>query len=184
MDRKKQLVRLIHVAKRELAMDEHDYRANLMQATGKSSCSQMTLPELEQALEVFKGLGFKPRSRSSKGQGKRLSPKTGHSRSPQVDKVRALWIAMAKHGVVQDGSETALDAYVRRITERGNGPKVDHVGWLRHHQAMQILEMLKSWHRRVLIERIQQRGEAVYTNERSTGLARYDVIVKQYEGAL
>ncbi|EAO0004798.1 DUF1018 domain-containing protein, partial [Salmonella enterica] len=62
MERDK-LISTIHVAKRELRLDEDTYRDALRTATGKTSCRDMTLPELSKALEAFKKRGFKVRSK-------------------------------------------------------------------------------------------------------------------------
>jgi len=49
-------------------------------------------------------------------------------------------------------------------------------------QAYKVLESLKNWHKRVLIERIIARGERLKMNEAGTRPANYEVIVAQYEG--
>ena len=182
---KKRLITLINIAKGQLGLDDEVYRPMLKAATGKDSLRAMTLSELEQTLEAFKQKGFKPvvskqRSGASKtGVKRRLSPKAGSAKVAQIDKMRAIWIAMGHHMVIQDNSETALDAYVRRMTKAA---PVDSVAWLKAHQAERVLESLKNWHKRVLIERIIARGERVEMNDKGTQPAGYDVIVAQYEG--
>ncbi|WP_133182291.1 gp16 family protein [Shewanella decolorationis] len=178
--RKKRLITLINVAKGSLQLDEAIYRAMLKDATGKDSLRAMTLPELEQALEVFKQKGFKPTLNIHKKR--RLSPAAGSSKVASIDKIRAIWITMGHHLVIQDNSESALDAYVRRMTLRSQNKGVDATAWLTEDQAYKVLESLKNWHKRVLIERIIARGERLKMNERGTRPASYDEIVAQYEG--
>lgn len=177
---KKRLITLINVAKGSLQLDEAIYRAMLKNATGKDSLRAMNLPELEQALEVFKQKGFKPTLNTHKKR--RLSPVAGNSKLASIDKIRAIWITMGHHLVIQDNSESALDAYVRRMTLRGNNEGVDATPWMTEPQAYKVLESLKNWHKRVLIERIIARGERLKMNENGTRPASYEVIVAQYEG--
>ncbi|MEL4293022.1 regulatory protein GemA [Shewanella xiamenensis] len=177
---KKRLITLINVAKGSLRLDEAIYRAMLKHATGKESLRAMNLPELEQALDVFKQKGFKPTLNSHKKR--RLSPAAGSSKVASIDKIRAIWITMGHHLVIQDNSESALDAYVRRMTLRSKNEGVDATPWLTEPQAYKVLESLKNWHKRVLIERIIARGERLKMNENGTQPAAYESIVAQYEG--
>lgn len=180
---KKRLITLINVAKGSLQLDEVIYRAMLKNATGKDSLRAMNLPELEQALEVFKQKGFKPTVTNKKTSVKRrLSPAAGKSKLASIDKIRAIWITMGHHLVIQDNSESALDSYVRRMTLRSKSEGVDATAWMTEQQAYKVLESLKNWHKRVLIERITVRGERVKMNEAGTRPANYEVIVAQYEG--
>ncbi len=185
---KKRLITLINVAKGSLQLDEAIYRAMLKNATGKDSLRAMNLPELEQALEVFKQKGFKPTASNNKTAVKRrLSPAAGKSKLASIDKIRAIWITMGHHLVIQDNSESALDAYVRRMTLRSciannQTQGVDATPWMTEPQAYKVLESLKNWHKRVLIERIIVRGERLKMNQNGTRPANYEVIVAQYEG--
>lgn len=190
---KKRLITLINVAKGSLQLDEAIYRAMLKNATGKDSLRAMNLPELEQALEVFKQKGFKPigskqgTTNNKTAVKRRLSPAAGKSKLASIDKIRAIWITMGHHLVIQDNSESALDAYVRRMTLRSRITNnqtqgVDATAWMTEPQAYKVLESLKNWHKRVLIERIIVRGERLKMNEAGTRPANYEVIVAQYEG--
>ncbi|EHC04427.1 protein of unknown function DUF1018 [Shewanella baltica OS625] len=185
---KKRLITLINVAKGSLQLDEAIYRAMLKNATGKDSLRAMNLPELEQALEVFKQKGFKPigskqgTTNNKTAVKRRLSPAAGKSKLASIDKIRAIWITMGHHLVIQDNSESALDAYVRRMTLRSKSEGVDATAWMTEQQAYKVLESLKNWHKRVLIERIIARGERLKMNEAGTRPANYEVIVAQYEG--
>ncbi|WP_283166866.1 regulatory protein GemA [Thermodesulfovibrio yellowstonii] len=57
----------IHIAKKELGLDDKAYRYILVKATGKDSCKKMTHLELAQVLEVFYRLGFVPKKRAQVG---------------------------------------------------------------------------------------------------------------------
>ena len=57
-------------------------------------------------------------------------------------------------------SETALDKYVARMTIRLNkGKGVDHVNWLTPNLAYRVLEALKQWHKREMIEWMSNSGK-------------------------
>ncbi|EEM6850015.1 DUF1018 domain-containing protein, partial [Salmonella enterica subsp. enterica serovar Montevideo] len=44
------LIKLIHVARRDLQLDDDTYRAFLVQYTGKTSCRELTVAQLERVL--------------------------------------------------------------------------------------------------------------------------------------
>lgn len=131
-----QLKQLIHVAKRELALDDDTYRAALGTAVpGKTSTKDMTLVELEKALEHLKKKGFQVRPKA----GSRKLADDAQSR-----KIRALWLEMHKQGIVKHNSESALAAYVKRLTH------IEALQWLSTEQASRVIEALKSWQQREL----------------------------------
>lgn len=137
----------IHIAKKQLDMDEDTYRMMLNNITGHNSTRDMDLQDRYRVLAHLKKIGFK-----SKRGKKRLSPK---SKGTQLDVIRAIWIEMAKDGYIKDGSETALDHWVARMTARYNkGKGIDSVAWLDEFTAQRVLEALKKWQRRLEVERI------------------------------
>ncbi|MDO6497349.1 gp16 family protein [Photobacterium sanguinicancri] len=181
MNPRNRLIQLIHVGKRELALDDDTYRALLFANGEHSSCSKMNIKQLENVLAVMEIQGFKRMvNGNSKSFKKRLSPKSGKAKHSQIDKIRAVWISLYQHQVVRDKSENALDAYVRRMTNRNKNKGVDHVGWLDSSQAYMVLEALKSWHRRELVDRLKEAGYIVPMNKSGTGLAGYDAVVDAY----
>lgn len=174
------LIKLIHVAKRQLALDDDVYRLLLEAETGSDSCSKMSIKQLEKVLAAMESKGFKRQTKARKTPfKKRLSPKAKGERA-EVDKIRAIWIVMSKQGFVRDGSETALDAYVRRITHRNKGIGVDHVAWCDVHQAYTVLESLKSWHHRVMMDELKAKGWTVPVNERTGKPMGYEAIYNTY----
>ncbi|EGA1312165.1 DUF1018 domain-containing protein [Salmonella enterica] len=144
MERDK-LISTIHVAKRELRLDEDTYKDALRTATGKISCRDMTLAELSKALAAFKKRGFKVRSRP---QNRALKPAT------VTAKIRAIWRLMHVHGFLSSDSEAALNAWVRKQTASANGGEgVANYQWLEREPALasDVLERLKRWHRREML---------------------------------
>ncbi len=142
------LIKLIHVARRDLNLDETNYRAILFAQGGNESLSAMPLDGMKKVLDYLKAQGFKVRkTRTDRKQA------TGKDAS----KVRALWLFLHELGAVRDPSEAALTAYVKRIA------KVDDVQWMRGDRKVKtpegvefkerhflVIETLKRWAMRYL----------------------------------
>jgi len=137
------LVRLIHVAKRDLALDEDTYRSMLLSTTGKDTSSHLNVTELERVLAHLKRHGFKVRHATGKPRAARKPPSRALADSAQSSKIRALWLELHAQGAVRDPSEKALAAYVKRIT------RIDALQWLDVKQASQLIETLKQWKERL-----------------------------------
>ncbi|CDL79748.1 gp16 family protein [Xenorhabdus cabanillasii] len=153
-----QLIRLIHIAKTQLKLDDETYRAALVAATGKSSCQGMSHAELKAAYAAFVECGFK---RRFKRDHQRVKPHlNGQPRVAEIGKIRAIWITMHQQQFISDGAETALNQFVQRQTAKTNGGAgVAEVGWLDASLASQVLESLKQWHIRMMLDAMIQRGQ-------------------------
>lgn len=139
------LIRLLHVAKRDLLLQDDVYRQVLLTASSgrASSSSDMTLPELELALSRFKRDGFKVRTKGNSRPDKPTPPRR-QADDPEARKIRALWLMLHNLGAVKNPSEAALAAYVKRLT------KVDDLHWVNGLQAETLIETLKKWALRFL----------------------------------
>ena len=130
MSKRNQLLKLIHVGKRELKLGDDQYRALLQGASagGADSCRDMSLPQLQAALRIMQQKGFKPSRRSSKRTSGPLS------------KVWALWFELKRLGAIRVASKKTLTAFVKRQTGLeeldliNDNPK----------EAAQLIETLKS----------------------------------------
>ena len=124
----------IHVAKKQLGMDDDTYRAKLANITGKSSVKDMSEPERQKVLTVFRNDGFRPAE---------SKPSAGKLTGPFAKKLQALWIAGYNLGVVSDRRDAALLAFVKRQTG------LDAVRFLHHaDDARAAIDGLKGWLRR------------------------------------
>ena len=153
-DHKRKAMARIHIAKKDLAMDDAEYRAVLAGQTGKQSCGDMTLTELFQVEHYLRDtMGWKP-SRQKKNSP-RVSPQSAHKKRSEknsIDKLRALWIDMAKDGLLRDGSENALEQWVIRMSARYNsGRGIQKIEWLaqRPDLCRSLIESLKQWRTRL-----------------------------------
>jgi phage gp16-like protein len=61
---RKAMIAKIHIAKKELGLEDEDYRFLLKSITGKDSCKYMHEGELEKVLEVLYALGFEPKKKA------------------------------------------------------------------------------------------------------------------------
>lgn len=116
--------------------DEATWRGFLSQVTGKDSLRAMTGGELGRVLDALHQRGA-PRA-AGKGAGRASLP-----RDPLASKIRALWLAIAETGGIEDASERALDAWVLRQCG------VASLRWADAAQKVRMVEALKSWARRV-----------------------------------
>lgn len=132
------LIKLIHVARREMRMDDETYRLMLSGMTGldgATSTADLSVPNLQRVLEQLKQRGFKPRPNKA---GTRPRANDEQSR-----KIRSLWLELHHLGEVRDPSEEALANFVKSMT------KVSALQWLNVAQASRVIENLKQWQHRV-----------------------------------
>jgi phage gp16-like protein len=126
-DRRNMLAKL-HIAKKQLGLDEDTYRANLTRLTGKSSSKDMTQGELEACLKDFSKKGFKAVSTGFK------------SGLPSTAKITALWLSGWNLGVIRDPSPRAMEAFIQRQTG------IAKAQWLINAaDATKVIDGLKAW---------------------------------------
>lgn len=124
-----------------------------------ADCSDTQLIAL---IKHFKTLGFKPPERK-RGPAPADS---SHAR-----KIRALWLSLYHLGVIQESSEQALTAFVKRQVG------VDHMRFLRPAEAHRVIEALKSWAARPVA---RGGGGVDWENANTGGAQKCRVIVAQY----
>lgn len=132
------LIKLIHVARRELRMDDDTYRlmlAGMKGLGGATSTADLSVPNLTKVLEQLKRLGFTVRP--NKVQKRPLA------NDEQSKKIRSLWLELHGLGAVRDPSEAALAKFVLSMT------RVSALQWLTTAQASRVIENLKQWMGRV-----------------------------------
>lgn len=116
----------IHIAKKQLGLDDDTYRAVALRITGKSSAREMSEGERGRLLEEFRRQGFNPEKQGLQGRF--------------AGKLQALWIDGYNLGVIDDRRDTALLAFVKRQT------KIDHTRFLVDAtEAAKVVEALKDW---------------------------------------
>ncbi|WP_051298669.1 gp16 family protein [Marinobacterium litorale] len=150
-DNRKAALAQIHIAKKQLGLDDDIYREMLENITGKRSCSGMAIGELYQVIKHLENVGFK-RNRGGQPKSRRQQYYSPKSKGQIIDVMRAIWIEMHQAGIVRDGSELALTHWAKRASSKRNGGVgVDSLDWLERDTklASQVLEDLKQWNKRV-----------------------------------
>jgi hypothetical protein len=101
---KKKLIQLIHIGKAKMGLSDDAYRAFLEGASGKRSCTDMTIRQLESALRSMRGNGF--------GQApRRVRPEEqGMANPEQLEYLKGMWQKCARNK-----TDEALLAFVNRI---------------------------------------------------------------------
>jgi phage gp16-like protein len=120
------MVAKVHIARKEMGLDEGTYRSVLERVAGQSSSAACTDAQLHSVLAEFKRLGWHP-----KQTGRPISQK------PHVRKVWALWAELRPF--LRDGSAGALRSFVKRQTG------VADPEWLDGAEAALVTEGLKAW---------------------------------------
>ena len=126
---RKSLIARIHIGKNQLGLDDETYRSLLANATGKTSCTEMSDGELHQVLNVMVQKGFKS---SSSFWGNRPSP--SEDKKIYLAKITVLLI---KHNLPKE--------YADGIAKRSF--KVDFIHWLRPWQLKKVVQMLSVYDR-------------------------------------
>lgn len=124
-DRRALLAR-IHIARKEMALEEENYRAILLRVGKHESAAEIDDAGLHRVLLEFKRLGWVPQK-----------PRAKRPAEPHVAKIYALWGALAPH--IEDASLGALAAFCRRQTG------IASPAWCSPEQANAVIEGLKAW---------------------------------------
>lgn len=132
MDRKK-LLASIHIARKDMALEEESYRSLLCRVTGQTSAKELTEVQLRSVLSEFERLGWK------KGQFQRQRFAAGNR--PDIRKVFAIWASLANHLECR-GSRAGLRAFVKGQVG------VSDPNFLNQAQAQKVIEALKAMQQR------------------------------------
>jgi len=129
--RTKQLA-AIHAMRREVGLGEDDYRALVGRVSGGRTESAGELAEAGRAalLDALRKLGG--------GRGQKSAV---YGPPEQRAKARALWIALAEAGGIKEGSDKALNAFIKRQTQKD-------LGTLPPEAWKKVIEALKAMLRR------------------------------------
>ena len=138
----------IHMAAASLKLitpgDDSAYRDMLWSIARVRSAKDLDIQGRQSVLDHLKSCGWKD-SRPF------VHRQSGADLRPQVAKIRALWAALNQGGHLNDGSDRALRAYVRRMSVQHHP---QHVGYsspelLPKGAAQHVIECLKRWCQRL-----------------------------------
>lgn len=146
--KKARLIKLIHVGKTQLMLDDARYRTLLANVSrGKTSSKALTAAQLEEVLRQLKAMGFVVTTKAqAKNRKADLPVRNGNDlMAGQIKKIRALWLELHGLGVVKSPSELSLARFVKRMTG------IDYHGWLDADTASRVIEHLKKWKKRAAL---------------------------------
>lgn len=141
----------LHIAKKELALHDDDYRAILTRETGQASARGLSEAQIGKVLDVLKGMGWTPRVLKQRSDSTNLNVLNGGKEAaktplkgrrtaehPTAKKARALWISLWRLGVVRNRSDAALEAFAARQL------KCERLIWADQQQMYKLIEALKA----------------------------------------
>lgn len=130
----------MQIARKELGLQDDDYRSILERLTGRTSSADCSDAELGRVLDEFKAKGWTPRvvtggRKAGKPESQKARKPADH---PAAKKARALWLSLWNLGEVRDSSEAALEAFARRQL------KVAWLQWADQGHTYKLIEALKA----------------------------------------
>lgn len=148
MNRRKQLIAKVHIAKAEMRLSNDDYRALLLGAVNKDSCAQMTVKELETVLAEMEAHGWAnshsplPPHSPTPPPADTPTPKN-KATSRQRQLIRQMWREGGAAGWVKAPTDKGLRHFIKRTCQ------VEGLEWLTVKQASDCIEALKAMKERV-----------------------------------
>jgi phage gp16-like protein len=142
------LLKSIHVACRQLGLDEDTRRDLQLVATGKTSLKEMTPAEQQLVLDALKERGFKPGPASTNKKSFRRPATRSDVRFCHV-----LWGKLVRAGAVQLPGATGLNAFVRARFEKAWGAVPFDIDSMRDwKQIAAVIEALKGMCKRAGVD--------------------------------
>ncbi len=128
---------VIHVAKKELGLDDEAYRAALLAHGGVDSARELDREGFQAVMKHFEASGFKSRGTASRATWKPPEMGPGMASDGQVKKIIALWYTMPDY--YRKGNEMkALNAFLSKTCG------VSRLEWLTPKKAHNVIEAIKN----------------------------------------
>ena len=121
----------IHIAKKELGLDDGTYRDVLWRVTGKRSCKKMLIGELEAVIKDMESRGFTPKAAPKHGK----KPSVVGKRQPLMDKIEAMLADMGLHWNYAHGMADSMF-------------KIKRLQWLNDQQLYKLTQALSVYQNR------------------------------------
>lgn len=115
----------IHIAKKDLGLDDETYRAVLQRVTGVTSAKDLSPLKIAAVLVEFKRLGWRPKAK----KGGRAAPKVAIDREKLVGKIQAFLAEAGRQWAYADGMAQRMF-------------KVERVEWLNAQQLGSMVSAL------------------------------------------
>lgn len=125
MNTKKILMAKIHIGKKDLGLDDDTYRDVLWRVTGKRSCKDMTIAQLQDVVKDMENSGFKPKAAPKHGR----KPSVIGKREPLMGKIHAMLTDMGLHWNYAHGMADSMF-------------KIKRLQWLNDNQLYKLTQAL------------------------------------------
>jgi phage gp16-like protein len=131
-------IKKIHALKGALQMDDETYRETL-KGYGVKSSTKLSIAKADELLQDLEAKAIGMGNWVSRKPAQAAKTKQALADDPQSKKIRQLWLDLHDAGKVKNPAESALVAYVKRMTS------VAALQWLSVKQASTVIEALKKW---------------------------------------
>lgn len=130
-------IKILHVAKRKLGLDEDTYRGALYAYGGARSSTKLNYDGFKNVMRHFERCGFKSKGRKPpiKKHGKE---RPGMATPGQIRKIYALWMSLGGSYYKKDREWQALRGFLKKRFG------ADHENFLRFDTAGKVIEALKA----------------------------------------
>lgn len=135
-----QLIKIVHVQKRNMALEDDIYRAVLERAAGIKTCAGATIEQLQAVIDEMQRM--QPRHRGP-SRPQRVRSQPSDKQVAQYNRLRALWISLYALDVVRDRTDDALASWIKRQTG------IDAVRWAAATDLSRAIDALRAWAERV-----------------------------------
>lgn len=119
--KRRQLIQLIHVGRRALAMDDDTWRAYLQRAFCRQSSADLSVPQLKTAVNHLRAVGFSPTDRGGRARPAHEWSFVDRAVPSRATKLRKILMLMQATGV-ERGSQVR---YVEGIAKQMAGLNAD-----------------------------------------------------------
>lgn len=134
-DRRRTDLAKIHVAKKELRLNDDEYRDLLWSVCRVRSAKDLDFMGRQKLLIQLQSLGWRPAPAAGKSGRSHWKPPAGS----QGSKILALWLELKRKGKLHTPTDEALFDFIKDMTG------VDRPDWLTADQANDVIEGLKAW---------------------------------------
>lgn len=138
----------IHIAKKDLHLDDDTYRQIIRNIGGaeSGSASDLSFQGRVKVIQHFTSQGWKPKS----GRSRNAVKSPGMASNGQIRYIRYIWIRLADNDVVKRREEAGLRAWIQSATSHIDPQKVGYAApeFLPKQVAAEVIEQLKKWAKR------------------------------------
>ena len=119
-------------------MDEETYRL-MLSGYGVKSCTKLSIAKADELLKDLEGKAVAAGVWETRKAAKKANATRRLADDPQSKMLRALWIQLHQEGKVTNPAESALCAFVKRMTRK------DALEWLSERDITVFKKALNDW---------------------------------------